>query len=240
MHPNRYTINCDLGEGVARENEIVPLIDRASIACGGHIGDHESIQQTLRLVKSFGKKAGAHPSYPDRENFGRKSIQIPIQSLLDSISAQLRLFQEVADSENVEMDHIKFHGALYNDAADQSALALALVGFLKEEFPKVPLLVPPHSELEKIALKDGLSIQREIFGDRAYLSNYRLAGRSLPHSLFTTENEVISHLDAIFHQGQILTISGDLIPIQADTVCFHGDNPGVLDFLPPVISRFWN
>jgi UPF0271 protein len=234
-----YTINCDLGEGIPNEDLIIRLIDLASVACGGHFGDRSTIQDTLTLVKRFGKKAGAHPSYPDQENFGRKSLQMAPDDLLKSLKAQLDLFESVAKEQNLEIDHIKFHGALYNDAAENPELATLLVNFLKIEYPNVPLFVPPHSEIERVAKQKSLPVKLEIFGDRAYHSTYKLVSRSQEKSLFSQKIDVISHLEPIFLQQNIKTISGELIPISADTICFHGDNPGILEFLPAIIDQFW-
>jgi 5-oxoprolinase (ATP-hydrolysing) subunit A len=240
MSKSTYTINCDLGEGVSNEALILPFIDVASVACGGHFGDKESISKTLSLVKAQGKKAGAHPSYPDRENFGRKSISIPVFQLIDSLRTQITLFLQVCEDENQPIDHIKFHGALYNDAAESPELAFELVNFLKEEFEHIPLFVPPHSEIQKAAISKNLPIRLEIFGDRAYQANYRLVSRSIQGSLFTDKTEVVSHLESLMNSEKIKTYSGEFIPICADTICFHGDNPGIMEILPFVRNRFWN
>lgn len=235
-----YTINCDLGEGIPNEAAIIPLIDLASIACGGHFGNRESIRATLKLVKKFGKKAGAHPSYPDQENFGRKSMSIYPDELIESLRNQITLFLEVAKEENIELDHIKFHGALYNDAAQNKALAKVLINFLIQEFPKTPLFVPPYSEIEKMAIKKNLPVKREIFGDRAYQDNFKLVNRSLNNSLLTQQNQVFQHLISFFKDSKIRTYTGKLLPVQADTICFHGDNPGIMGFLPFIREQFWN
>lgn len=240
MSQTTLTINCDLGEGMSNEKEVVPLIDLASVACGGHFGDHKSVAKTLVLVKHFGKRAGAHPSYPDRENFGRKSLSIPFPQLIQSLKDQIQLFESLANKENVPLDHIKFHGALYNDAAENQELSQFLVDFLREDYPNVALFVPPYSELENAAIQNGHPIKREVFGDRAYLENYKLVSRSVENSLLTNENQVFHHLDSILNKGQILTNSGTLIPVHADTLCFHGDNPGIMKFLPFVRDKFWN
>ena len=237
--PNHYTINCDLGEGIPNEAQIIPLIDVASIACGGHYGDSCSIKATLDLVRRFGKRAGAHPSYPDRHNFGRKSLNINPDALIVSLQNQIGLFSEIAQAKNLSVDHIKFHGALYNDAAENRDLARLLVTFLKNDYPDIPLFVPPHSELEKAVLEKKFPFRLEIFGDRAYLNNYKLVSRKIENSLFTLPIQVISHVESIIKLGQIRTFSGTVIPIHADTLCFHGDNPGVLEFLPQVRDRYW-
>lgn len=240
MLKSNFTINCDLGEGIFNEASIIPFIDVASVACGGHFGDSESIRKTLTLVKEQGKKAGAHPSYPDRENFGRKSLSIQPLQLIDSLKDQIMLFLKIAEEEKLTIDHIKFHGALYNDAAENEELASHLVNFLKLDFDQIPLFVPPHSEIEKAAIEVGLPIRYEIFGDRAYQANYKLVSRSIENSLFTKKNQVYSHLESILNQGKIKTINGEFIPIHADTICFHGDNPGIMEVLPYARDQFWN
>ncbi|SEG44502.1 LamB/YcsF family protein [Algoriphagus boritolerans] len=234
-----YTLNCDLGEGIPDESSIIPWVDLASVACGGHFGDETTIRETLRLVKRFGKKAGAHPSYPDRLHFGRRSLEIQPQDLIRSLSDQLALFLEIANEEKVGLDHIKFHGALHNDTAENRDLALLLVKAIKEEFPQTPLFVPPKSEIEQVALELNHPIKREVFGDRAYQTNYKLVSRTLENSLFTQCKQVISHLESIIEKGQIQTSSGERIPVEADTICIHGDNPGILGFLPTVRKQFW-
>ncbi|HSF54300.1 MAG TPA: LamB/YcsF family protein [Algoriphagus sp.] len=239
MPNNSYTINCDLGEGMPNEAQVIPLIDLASVACGGHFGDRSTINATLELVRKSGKKAGAHPSYPDLVNFGRKSVVLKPDELIQSLWDQIGLFREVADGQNIPVDHIKFHGALYNDAAENKLLAEILVDFMKRNFPEIPLFVPPHTELEKAAQGLKLPIRLEIFGDRAYQDNYKLVSRSLENSLFTQTEQVNSHLESIINLGKIRTYSGQMKPVHADTVCFHGDNPGILEFLPIVRDRFW-
>ena len=239
MDQLQLTVNCDLGEGMPNEPQIIPWIDLASVACGGHFGDKGTIASTLELVRKYGKKAGAHPSYPDRLNFGRKSLDIKPGELIQSLWDQIGLFKEEAAKKEIHVDHIKFHGALYNDAAENPELAQILVEFLERNFPNIPLFVPPHSEIEKIALGAKLPVRLEVFGDRAYEDNYKLVSRKIENSLFTQTNHVVSHLESILNFGQIRTFSGGLIPVKADTLCFHGDNPGIMDFLPLVRDRFW-
>ena len=232
-------INCDLGEGVAGEELIFPYIDTASVACGGHIGTAESIRATLELAKKFGKKAGAHPSYPDLENFGRKSMSLSPEALKSSLMEQIEAFLQAAESLEVPMDHIKFHGALYNDAAKDAVLADFLTDLLASHWPEVPVFVPPHSCMEEMAKKKGLPYRLELFGDRAYLANYQLAPRKSEGSLLTDPNAIENHLKPLFHEGQLQTIDGQMIPAKADTLCFHGDNPGIHNFLPYLRKTYW-
>ncbi|MFC3414816.1 LamB/YcsF family protein [Algoriphagus hitonicola] len=235
-----FEINCDLGEGIANEDLVLPFIDAASVACGGHIGDAHSMRNTLKRCIDFGKKAGAHPSYPDPQNFGRKSLIISDKKLLESLQRQIDVFLTIAGQLQVPIDHIKFHGALYNDAAKKTELAEVLCEFISENYPSVPLFVPPHSAIEKVAKEKEIPIKRELFGDRAYTDNYLLLSRSKEHALFTELAEVESHLKAIIEDGIIESNSGKKLPITAETICFHGDNPGILSFLPIIRQKWWH
>lgn len=236
---NTLEINCDLGEGVAWENEIFPWIDRASIACGGHIGDEESIATSLAFCKKFGVKAGAHPSYPDRENFGRISLSITDEELIFSLGDQIQLFSKLAKQNQVPLEHIKFHGALYNDAAKYHVLAKLLIQFIHEEYPGTPLLVPPHSELEKEALRLQHPFLLEVFGDRRYTDDYQLLGRSKEGALLTDFSAVESQLEGILTRNVLISESGKELPIKAETLCFHGDNPEILQLLLPLRKKYW-
>ncbi len=232
-------INCDLGEGVIGEELIFPWIDACSVACGGHYGSEKTILTTLELAKEFGIKAGSHPSYPDSENFGRKSISISNQKLKESLTDQIRLFLDCSQKLHREMDHIKFHGALYNDAARDKDLADFLTDMLAEDYPETPIFVPPHSIIQDFAALKNLPYRLEIFGDRAYLDNYQLVPRNVENSLFIEKNQVDSHLKSILNDGFILTSTGNFIPVKADTLCFHGDNPGIHKFLPELRKTYW-
>ncbi len=232
-------INCDLGEGIADEELIITLIDAASVACGGHFGDDDSIRKTLRICESYGKKAGAHPSYPDLENFGRKSLDIQIDKLLYSLLDQIELFLKVADELNMSIDHIKFHGALYNDAASKPELASELTDFLASHFFEIPIFVPPHSQMEHFAKAKDLRYKLELFGDRGYEDDFSLVSRANSGALLTTSDAIVRHLTPIFERGELISISEKRLSVEAYTICFHGDNPGLFEFLPIIRNRFW-
>ncbi|MFC3881325.1 LamB/YcsF family protein [Algoriphagus namhaensis] len=232
-------INCDLGEGIPNEADVYPFIDAASIACGGHFGDYSSIKESLSLAKEAGVKVGAHPSYPDQKNFGRKSMQIEIGELLKSLTEQIDLFLKVADELEMSMDHIKFHGALYNDAAANESLAKALMDFVSKEYPRTCIFVPPHSQTEKLAILNHIPHRVEIFGDRSYRSDYSLVPRKEKNALLTKVSDIEAHLSTILEKSEINLQSGEKIKVKADTLCFHGDNPGLPDFLSLIRSKFW-
>lgn len=232
-------INCDLGEGIASEKAIFSFIDVASLACGGHFGNKDTIKASMLLAKRFGKKVGAHPSYPDQINFGRISMQLPASTLLASLTEQVNLFIEVAEEIKLPIDHIKFHGALYNDAAKDHVLASLLTDFLMFNYPGVSVLVPPKSEIERQALEKGIPVRREVFADRAYQDNFQLAPRGTTGALLSTKGTVEQQVKRILQDRQLQTSTGVLLAIAADTLCFHGDNPGIADFLPYLRTTYW-
>ncbi|UZD23127.1 LamB/YcsF family protein [Algoriphagus halophytocola] len=232
-------INCDLGEGMADECQIYPLIDSASIACGGHYGDEDSMNESLSLAKQHCKKVGAHPSYPDKQHFGRKTIKISAKDLTKSILVQIVKFEQLAEKKGMQMDHIKFHGALYNDAAAHSEVADLLTDFIADHFHNTPILAPPHSQLEKHLNQKGLNCRTEVFGDRGYLDNYLLMPRNIFGSHMTTEPEISSHLENLLKNGYLLSHQGKKLKVAAETICFHGDNPGIGDFLPTIRKKYW-
>lgn len=233
-------INCDLGEGIASEETIFPHLDVASLACGGHFGNLDTLKASMALAKRFGKKVGAHPSYPDQANFGRLSLQLPPLVLLASLTAQISLFIQAAQESNLPMDHIKFHGALYNDAAKDVILASLLTDFLVSTYPSIPVFVPPHSEMERQALEKGLPNRREVFADRSYALNYQLVPRGVPGALLSSRATVEQQVRGILLDRQLQTPAGALLPIAADTLCFHGDNPGIEAFLPYLRTTYWS
>lgn len=234
-----YEINCDLGEGIEHEELIFPWIDTASIACGGHFGDRNSIRNSLLFAKKYGVKAGIHPSYPDRENFGRKSLNLPFFQLEASLIKQIELFLEVAKELQIQADHLKFHGALYNDAAKNPDLARQLAQMLQSKYPELPLFVPPFSCMEIAAKEAKLKIKLEIFGDRKYQDNYQLLGRGQANALLTQIQDIETQLSGILLKNELISSTGNSLPIQADTICFHGDNSGILNFLPEIRKKFW-
>ncbi|WP_192349688.1 LamB/YcsF family protein [Algoriphagus sp. Y33] len=233
-------INCDLGEGMPNEKQVFPLIDTASIACGGHYGNKETITRSIELALTYKKKVGAHPSYPDRSNFGRKTMKIPHKDLIKSILIQILKFEQLAEKSGVAMDHIKFHGALYNDVASNEDLADLLTDFIANHFHNTPIFTPPHSQLEKQINAKGLISRIEIFGDRGYLDNYQLMPRSIFGSHLTTEQEISEHLQNILGNGYLISNQGKKLKVKAETLCFHGDNPGITDFLPIIREHFWS
>lgn len=233
-----FDINCDLGEGMDNDGELMPLLDSANIACGGHTGDEKSIIDALKLAKKFGVKVGAHPSFPDRENFGRKFMEIEHKLLRTIILKQIQFFEKICQHQEMSMNHIKAHGALYNFAAKNDLAAFILIHLVEEYFPDTILYCPAESLMAAMAIESGIKIQREVFADRSYNDDLTLVDRIKPKALLTDPQEVIEHVGWMVHEQKIKTVTGNFIPIEAETICVHGDNPAALEILKGIRAHF--
>ncbi len=222
--PNEVNINADLGEGAGQDEKLMPLLNSCNIACGGHTGDEQSITQTIRLAKKFNVKIGAHPSYPDRKNFGRTRPEISEEQLRKSLSEQLDLFFTIAEKENVEVHHIKAHGALYNESANDRRVAELLLSTLSQRRYKTRIYTPHKSMLHQTGSSD-FSFLFEAFIDRAYNQDLTLVSRNMENALHTSKEQAWNQLYEMHFLEQVTTVSGVKRAIKADTFCIHGDHP---------------
>lgn len=222
-------LNSDVGEGVGNEALLMPYITSCNIACGAHAGDVATMDTVLQLAVDHQVKIGAHPSYPDRANFGRIAMDITPEALEQSLLAQLQLFQErLALLPGATLHHIKAHGALYNVSATDGTVAQLIVKVVQQTAPNAVLYVPYGSVIANIATAAGLTIQYEIFADRNYQDDLQLVSRSESNAVLTNTKEVASHVAQMVLEGKVQTVSGKLVPIQADTCCVHGDNEAAI------------
>jgi UPF0271 protein len=224
-------INCDVGEGMDNENGLFPLISSCNIACGGHAGDADSMLRITKLAKEYSVYAGAHPSYPDLENFGRVSLKIEPNKLAKSIQSQINSLVVILKKEELALHHIKPHGALYNDLVKNKNLALIFLNAI-EEYKDVAILYAPHeSFLAEEALGRGFNLMYEAFADRNYNFDLSLVSRKMPNALIEEPQYVLNHLVRMVKDHTIKTIDGTLARIVADTYCLHGDTPNALQIL---------
>ncbi|MGX1024044.1 5-oxoprolinase subunit PxpA [Flavobacterium sp. CS20] len=236
-----YTIdlNADLGEGKTNDEALLKYLSSCNIACGGHIGDQQSILKTIKLAQKHKVKIGAHPSYPDVENFGRKSIKISIDDLVEAIDNQLNLFKKCIDETKATWHHIKFHGALYNDLKSDETKARALVNLIKDKHQKTILYVPPNSMIQSVA-KPQIPIKIEGFADRAYNEDLSLVSRQHPKAVFKTSEAVIKQVKKMIIDKVVETFNSKHISIKVDTICIHGDTPKALDMLETLVDELKN
>ena len=231
-------INCDLGEGLNNEHIIMPLIDSCNIACGGHAGDSGSMIECVEISIKNNVKIGAHPSYPDKINFGRKKIDISPSELSYSIISQIESLETIADSYGLELNHIKAHGALYNQMIIDTELSNFYLDTIKDFKNKCSLYIPYKSEIEKIALKKGFSIIYEAFGDRNYNDDLSLVSRNNENALITDPESVVNHIKTIKETETVKTINGNYKKIKFDTICIHSDTNNSIEILKKINQEF--
>lgn len=224
-------INCDVGEGVVNESDLFPFLTSCNIACGGHFGTKDTIRATVDLAIKYGVKIGVHPSYPDKENFGRVSIAISKNSLVNSIKEQIRDFVGVLNEKKAVLHHIKPHGALYNDLVKDKELVQTFLESIIGYKEKVVLYSPYNSVIAREAIKQGFKLKYEAFADRNYNSDVSLVSRKQKNALIRNPKFVLEHISIMLFQQKVKVVSGDLIPIQASTFCVHGDSANALDIL---------
>ena len=221
-------INCDVGEGLKNESELFPLISSCNIACGGHAGDEQSMRDVVLLAKKHNLNIGAHPSYPDKKNFGRKKIKISIKELKESIESQIITLVNILGKEKLKMNHIKAHGALYNFSSYDKETAIVIIDLVKKL--NVKLYVPYNSLIFKLAKDEGINTMIELFLDRNYNTDYSLVSRSNKKALITNPKDMLDHVENILN-NKIVTINKFNIDVKFDTLCVHGDNPGAIKML---------
>ncbi|MFN4025418.1 MAG: 5-oxoprolinase subunit PxpA [Hyphomonas sp.] len=223
-------LNADIGElpgeaGRALDGDILKVVTRCNIACGGHAGDEESMAATLSMAAKAGVLVGAHPSYPDREGFGRTRNSASQADLATSLEAQVAGLIAIAGRIGTRVSHIKPHGALYNDAARDPDLGALVAGLCRES--RIPtLLGPPASELETAARKAGIAYIAEGFADRSYEPDGSLTPRSVPGSVFEDHERQCAQVLSIVLDRRVKTRTGTFIELPVQTICLHGDTPG--------------
>ena len=207
-------INCDLGEGIGNDAELMPYIDEANIACGFHAGDAFTMRETVALCIRNGVKIGAHPSYLDRENFGRKEIEMSPEEIYLLVKKQIEILNQIVKTAGGKLNHVKPHGALYNTSAKNPEVAKAIAKAVKDVDTGLILFGLKNSHSIKAANELGLITAEEAFADRRYESDGTLTPRSQPGACFTEIQDVLDQVEKI----------------KADTWCIHGDGPHALAF----------
>jgi len=226
-------INCDLGEkskfhSTENDPELLNIVNSANIACGYHAGDEETMNMVIKISKSNGVSIGAHPSFKDRENFGRKKINLNSSEITKLITDQYEILQKVAQNHNENVTHIKPHGALNNMACEDFELANTIAKAINNINKNIIFLVPTGSQMEIAAKKLNMKIACEIFADRNYEDDGNLVSRSKDHALITDPNMAKKHVLSMVKNQALNCFSGKQIPCKIDSVCIHGDNESSL------------
>ena len=230
-------LNADLGEGAGHDDELFKLISSANIATGFHAGDSDTMHSAVSAAKEHGVAVGAHPSFFDRENFGRKELEIPDQEVFDAVAYQLGIFQAIASALDVQPNHVKPHGALYNMAVHDERLADAIARAIASVDPKLILFAPDNSELARAGEAHGLQIAREIFADRNYLNDGWLVPRTRPDALLRDPKEGAQRVLRMLREGKVRSVEGRDVDVRGETICIHGDTPGAVEFARELRAR---
>ena len=223
-------LNADLGEGSGHDNELFELISSASIATGFHAGDSDTMHAAVCAAKEHGVAVGAHPSFFDRENFGRKELKMSNEEVFDAVAYQLGIFQAIASALDVRPNHVKPHGALYNMAVRDAKLANAIARAIKSVDPKLILFAPDNSELARAGEAHGVQIAREIFADRNYLNDGWLVPRTRPDALLRDPEEAAQRVLRMLREGKVRSVESRDVDVRGETICVHGDTPGAVEF----------
>lgn len=223
-------LNSDVGEGVGNEDIIMPYLSSCNIACGAHAGGTEIIQKVIQLAVRHHVKIGAHPSYPDRANFGRRVVPMDPIALKNSIRDQILVVSAFAKAQQTKLHHIKPHGALYNKAAADEKLAKLIIETVEEIDDTLCLFVPFNSVIASLA-KDRLQIMVEGFADRNYNDDYSLVSRSDPKALLTNPEAVWQHIFPMITEDALTTVTGKIASFKIDTLCVHGDTESAIEIV---------
>jgi UPF0271 protein len=221
----RIDLNCDLGEGVGSDEELMPLVTSANIACGAHAGDEAMMRATVALARRHGVAIGAHPGFEDRENFGRRELTLPPAAVRNLVVRQIRALQVFGP-----VTHVKPHGALYNLAGRDRVVAVAVVDAVVAVDPSLVLFALAGSELASAGRERGLRVAGEVFADRTYQRDGSLTPRSRPDALIHDEEAALAQVLRMVCDGVVRATDGTAVTLRADTVCLHGDGPHAVAF----------
>ncbi|MBD1559026.1 5-oxoprolinase subunit PxpA [Vibrio sp. S9_S30] len=231
MTKERLKLNCDMGESfgtwkMGLDEEVMPWVDMANIACGFHASDPDVMSNTLKIAKIHSVKIGAHPGYNDLVGFGRRSIPMTQDQIVHSVVYQVGALTALASLNDVHLDYIKPHGALYNDMMQNEDVFVGVLAAAENfSLPVMILAAADNSRYLDLADRFNVPLLFEAFADRAYQDNGLLVPRSQPNAVHHKEDDIFHQVMQLAKYGSITSENGNVIPIEADTVCVHGDNP---------------
>lgn len=235
----KVDLNCDLGESFGRytlglDDQVIPLVSSANIACGWHASDPMIMEKTVALAKQYGVSVGAHTGFPDLMGFGRRNMNISAAEAKAYTKYQIGALLGFCKAEGVKLAHVKPHGAFYNMAAKDYLLAKAICEGIFEIDPSIKLLGLSGSEMIRAAKDTGLAYGQEVFADRAYEEDGTLVNRRKPGAMIEDEELAIQRVIEMVKEGTVTAVTGRKVSIQADSVCVHGDGPKALAFVKKI------
>ena len=231
-------LNADLGEGCGSDAELLTLVSSANIACGFHAGDAQTMRESVREALKNGVAIGAHPSFPDRENFGRTAMNLPSETVYAQMLYQIGALAAIVRAEGGQLRHVKPHGMLYNQAAKDAQLADAIARAVHDVDSGLILVGLAGSELIRAGERYGLATREEVFADRGYRADGSLVPRSEPGALIADEEQALAQTLEMVQRGQVKSITGEWATVHAQTVCLHGDGEHALAFARRLRKEF--
>ncbi|CAB3778944.1 5-oxoprolinase subunit PxpA [Pararobbsia alpina] len=236
--PGQIDLNADLGEGCGSDDALLDLVSSANIACGWHAGGAAIMRTCVRAAVEKGVAIGAHPSFYDPANFGRKEMDLPPEEIYAGVLYQLGALSAFAIAARGRVAHLKPHGALYNQAARSVPMAEAIAAAVRDFDPSIAVFGLANSQLIDAARRAGLLAIEEAFADRGYRSDGSLVPRSEPGALIDDEDAVLERSLAMVREQRVRAVSGEWVPLKAQTLCLHGDGPHALAFARRIRARF--
>lgn len=232
-------LNSDLGESFGRyslglDDQIIPLVSSVNVACGMHAGDPVVMRKTVALAASAGVAIGAHPGYPDLQGFGRRDMNLSPDEAYAFTVYQIGALRGFCDAQGTALAHVKPHGQFYNKAARDRALADAIAQAVHDVDPHLVLVGLANSQLIAAGQALGLTCAQEFFADRNYTDEGQLVPRTQPDALIASEEVAIERVIRAVKEGAVLSHTGKLIELHADTLCVHGDSPSALVFVQKI------
>ncbi len=232
----RIDLNADVGEGYD-DRVLFPFLTSVNVACGGHAGDDRTMTDTVRAAAALGLAIGAHPSYPDREQFGRRELAMAPADLVRAVHDQVAALLRIAAAAGIRLAHVKPHGALYNTAARDLETARIVAHAIREVDPTLRLVGLSGSRLLDAGREAGLAVAAEGFADRRYTADGSLASRALGDALIHDPGDAADQALHIVREREVRAIDGTRVAVHADTLCIHGDTDGAVDIVAAVRRR---
>ncbi|MFK4784409.1 LamB/YcsF family protein [Fusobacterium sp. MFO224] len=231
----KIDLNCDLGESfgvykIGMDEEVLKYISSANVACGWHAGDSVVMGKTVEMAKKNNVAVGAHPGFPDLVGFGRRTLNVSPKELKSYVKYQVGALLAFTKAEGIKMQHVKPHGAMYNMAAKDYDLALAIAEGIKEVDESLILMGLANSEMIKAGKDIGLKVANEVFADRAYNDDGTLVSRALEGAVIHDKDLAIKRVIRMVKEGKVESINGKDIDLVPQSICIHGDNPEALEF----------
>ena len=229
-------LSADMAEGAPDDEQIWPMISSANVACGGHAGDRKSMTDAVRSARRYNVRVGAHPSYPDRENFGRKSMSMAPPALRATVTQQIQALRDVTEREGVPLHFVKPHGALYNDAHKDKLLAGVIIDAIRDVDRSLAIVCPDKSEMATAARSAGTTVIREAFADRRYNADGSLVSRQVAGSLLGVD-EAAAQAELLARERAVIAADGSRVSIAFDTICIHADMENAVARLRAIRNR---